>query len=173
MRRASRLRGHSASPNMLTRSRWAATSGSSQGFDGAAPEAETLTGTWQADAPLMHAQNLGAKDDLKLVDEPLGVGRSQELAHLDGSRLVVLLALPAKSCACKPSRGGRKRASRDPAEHRRERRVKLVVMNPPRHAEHVNDVFRSSACGAQSCEGGLMQPGEGPIPILTRRAGSL
>ena len=67
------------------------------------------------------------------------------------------------------SRGGRKRASRDPAEHRRERRVELVGMNPLRHAEHVRDVFRSSACGAWSCEGGVMQSGEGPIPILSRR----
>ena len=57
------------------------------GVNGAAPVAETLTGLagWQADAPLlMHAQDLGAKDDLVLTDEPLGVGRSQELAHLDG-----------------------------------------------------------------------------------------
>ena len=41
-----------------------------QGFNGAAPEAETLTGTWQADAPVMHAQDLGAKGDLVLIDEP-------------------------------------------------------------------------------------------------------
>ena len=41
-----------------------------QGFNGAAPEAETLTSTWQADAPVMHAQDLGAKGDLVLIDEP-------------------------------------------------------------------------------------------------------
>ena len=41
-------------------------------------------------------------------------------------------------------------------------------MNPPRHAEHVRDVFRSSACQTWSCEGGVMQSGEGPIPTLTR-----
>ena len=57
-----------------------------QGFNGAAPVAETLTGTWQPDAPLMHAQDLGAKGDLVLIDEPFGIGRPQELAHLDGSR---------------------------------------------------------------------------------------
>ena len=45
----------------------------------AAPMAETLTSTWQAEAPLMHAQDLGAKDDLVLIDEPLGVSESQEL----------------------------------------------------------------------------------------------
>ena len=48
-----------------------------QGFHDAAPVAETLTGTWQADAPLMHALDLGAKGDLVLIDEPFGVGRSK------------------------------------------------------------------------------------------------
>ena len=87
-----------------------------QGFSGTAPVAKALAGTRQADAPLMHAQDLGAKGDLVLIDEPLGVGRSQELTHLDGSRLATLLALPAKPRACEPSRGRRKRAGRDPAE---------------------------------------------------------
>ena len=45
---------------------------------------ETLTGAWQADAPLTHAQDLGAKGDLVLIDESFGVGRPQELTHLDG-----------------------------------------------------------------------------------------
>ena len=44
-------------------------------------------------------------------------------------------------------------------------------MNPPRHAEHVRDVFRSSARGAWSCESGVVQSGEGPIPVLTVRGG--
>ena len=62
-----------------------------------------------------------------LIDKPFGTGRPQELTHLDGSRLAfLLLALPAKPRACEPSRGGRKRASRDPAEHRRQRCVELV-----------------------------------------------
>ena len=74
------------------------------------------------------------------IDEPFGIGRSQELARLDGSWLAILLVLP--------SHGGRKRASRDPAEHRRKRREELVGMNPSRHAERVRDVFRSSASGA-------------------------
>ena len=56
-----------------------------QGLNGATPVAETLTSTWQAGAPLMHAQNLGAKGELVLIDEPFGIGRPQELAHLDGS----------------------------------------------------------------------------------------
>ena len=87
-----------------------------RGLNGAAPVAESLASSWQADAPLMHAQDLGAKNDLVLIEEPLGVGRSQELTHLYGSRLAIPLALPAKPRACEPSRGGRKRASRDPAE---------------------------------------------------------
>ena len=82
-----------------------------QGFNGAAPVVETLTGTWQADAPLMHAQDLGAKGDLVLID---------------GSRLATLLALPAEPRASKPSCSRRKRASRNPAEHRRERRMSMT-----------------------------------------------
>ena len=112
----------------------------------------------------MHAQDLGANDDLVLIDEAFGVGRPQELAHLDGPGLAIFLELPAKPRACEPSRGRRKRASRDTTEHRRQRRVELVGKNPPTHAEHVRDVFRSSAKEARSCESGVMQPGEGPIP---------
>ena len=94
----------------------------------------------------MHVQDLEAKDDLVLIDEL----RSQELSDLDGSRHAILLALPAKPRACKPSRGvGRKRASRDPAEHRPQCRVELAGMNPSRHTEHVRDVFRPSACGLE------------------------
>ena len=119
-----------------------------QGFNGCAPVAETLTSTRQADAALMHAQDLGAKGGLVLIDESCGVGRPLELTHLDGRRLATLLALPAKPRACEPSRGGRKRASRDPAEHRRERRVKLVGVDPSRHAGHVRNVLRSSVGGA-------------------------
>ena len=55
-RMALRMHGHSALPNMLTRSRSAATRGSrlTQG----------LTGSQQADAPLVHVQSLGAEFDL-------------------------------------------------------------------------------------------------------------
>ena len=38
------------------------------------------------------------------------------------------------------------------AEHRRQCRVELVGIDPPRHAEHVRDVLRSSARGAWSRE---------------------
>ena len=31
-----------------------------------------------------------------LIHDPLGVGRAQELSHLDGSRLAIFLALPAE-----------------------------------------------------------------------------
>ena len=118
-----------------------------QGFKGAAPVAETLTGTWQPDAPPMHAQDLGAKGDL-LIDEPFGIGLPQELAHLDGSRLATLLPLPAKPRASKPPRGREESVPADiQAEHRRERRVELVGVNPSRHAEHTRDVFRPRACG--------------------------
>ena len=61
---------------------------------------EALTGAGQADAPLMHAQDLGAEDDLMLVHNSLGVDRAQELAHLDVPRLAIFLALPAEpACA--------------------------------------------------------------------------
>ena len=42
----------------------------------------------------MHAQDLGAKDGLVLVDESFGVCRLQEFAHLGRSRLAIFLALP-------------------------------------------------------------------------------
>ena len=64
----------------------------------------------QAPGRLMHAQDLGAKGDLVLIDESFGVGRSQELTHIDGSRLATLLALPAEPPVSKPS-CRRKRAS--------------------------------------------------------------
>ena len=41
-----------------------------QGFNCAAPVAKALAGTRQADAPVVHAQDLGAEDDLVLIDEP-------------------------------------------------------------------------------------------------------
>ena len=61
-----------------------------------------------------------------LIDEPFGTGRPQELAHFDRSRLAILLTLPAEPRASEPSRGRKKHASRNPAEHRGERRVELV-----------------------------------------------
>ena len=60
---------------------------------------------------------------------------------------------------------------RDPAEQGRQRRMELVGLNPPRHAEHVRDVFRSSASGAWSCESGAVKTGEGPISVFTRGSG--
>ena len=57
--RTCRMHAHSALPNMLTRSRSAAISGSSgavghHGLNGAAPVAESLAGPGSTDAPLMH-----------------------------------------------------------------------------------------------------------------------
>ena len=40
-------------------------------------------------------------------------------------------------------------------------------MNPPRHAERVRDVFRSSGSGAWGCESGVVQAGKGPIQVFT------
>ena len=106
--RASRdMHGRSdVATNMLTRiPRSAATSGSSVP---SATGGSMVPRQWQrpSQAPgrlmthtLMHAQDLGTEDDLVLVHEPLGVGRSQKLSHLDGSGFAVLLALPAEPCA--------------------------------------------------------------------------
>ena len=55
---------------------------------------------------------------------------------------------------------GEKRVGRDPAEYGRQRRVELVGVNPPRHAEHVRDVLMCSArvpVRAWSCESGVVQ----------------
>ena len=134
------------------------------GLDGAAPVAKTLASAVQADAPLMHAQDLGAEDDLVLVHKPLGVGRAQELSHLDGSRFAVLDSLPAEPRAREPTVGWEERAGGDPTECR----VELVGADPPRHAGHVRDVFRASASGARVHEDGVVQASEGPIPVLAQ-----
>ena len=64
----------------------------------------------------MRAQDLQTGDDLVLVHKPLGVGRSQELSHLDGPRLAIFLALPAEPRARKPPGGRGERACRDSEE---------------------------------------------------------
>ena len=89
---------------------------SHQGFDGAAPVTKTFASAGNADASLMHAQDLGAEDDLMLVHELLGEGRAQELSRLDGSRLAVFLSLPEEPRAREPMGGQEERASGDPAE---------------------------------------------------------
>ena len=58
-----------------------------QGFDGAAPVAEAPESDRQTDTPPVHAQGLGAEDDLLLVDKPFGIGRAQKLPHLMGRGL--------------------------------------------------------------------------------------
>ena len=74
-----------------------------QGLNGAVPVA--LAGARQADAPLVHAQDLGAEDDLVLIDKPLGSRRPQELYHLDRSQHAVLLAMAAEPRACQGAAG--------------------------------------------------------------------
>ena len=59
----------------------------------------------------MHVQSLGAEVHLGQVHQALGVGRAEELAHLDGTRFTVLLALPAKPCPCEPP-GSRRQGAR-------------------------------------------------------------
>ena len=51
-----------------------------------------------------------------LIDKPLGVGRPQELARLDGSRLAIFLALPPEPRAREPAGSREKRARGDLAE---------------------------------------------------------
>ena len=101
-----------------------------QGFDGAAPVTKAVAGARQADAPLMRTQDLGAEDDLMLIDKPFG---AQKLPHLDGSRFAVLLALPAEPRSCEPASGRGKRASGNPAD-----------------TAHVRVVFRASASGVRA-----------------------
>ena len=62
------------------------------------PVAQSFTRPRQVDAPLMHVQSLGAEVHLGQVHQALGVSRAEELAHLDGTRFAVPLALPAKPC---------------------------------------------------------------------------
>ena len=80
-----------------------------------------------------------------LIHEPSSVGRTQELSHLGGPRLAILLALPAEPRAREPRNGRGKRGCGDPAEEGRQRHVHLVGVNPTRYAQHVRDVLRASA----------------------------
>ena len=89
----------------------------------------------------------------------------QELAHLDGSQLAILLTLPAQPRAREPLGGQRERASGDPAEEGRQGRVDLVGVHPARNVEQVRDVLRASA-RSQRCEGRVVQTDEGPIPVF-------
>ena len=68
------------------------------------------------------------------------------------------MGLPAEPRARESAGSRGKRASSDPAEHDRQRRVELVGVHPPRHAEHVRDVF-----GAWGCESGVVQASKKPI----------
>ena len=99
-----------------------------------------------------------------LVHEPPGVGRTQELTHLDGPRLVILLALPTEPRAREPPGGRRKCTCRDRAVKSTQRRMYLCWREP--ELQHVRDVLRPSARGARYS---AMQAGEGPILVLTRR----
>ena len=90
VRKAWRRHGHSALPKHVDqikvgRDKRLGRAVGHQGFDGAPPVGGALASAKQTDAPLVHAQGLGAKGDLMLIDEPFGIGRPQELAHLDGS----------------------------------------------------------------------------------------
>ena len=155
------MHGHSALPNMLTRSRSAATSCSSVPLAAKGSMPRQWQRPSQAPGKLMPHWCMRRP---VLIDELVGVGGPQELTHLDGSRL----ALPAEPRSCEPPCGRRKRASRDPTEQGRQRRMELVGVNPPRHAEHVRDVFPSSASEAWCCESGVVEAGKGPIPVFTR-----
>ena len=64
----------------------------------------------------MHLQGLGAQMHLGNVDEALGIGGAQELAHLDGARLAVFLSLPAKPRTREPPGRRRQSACGDPTK---------------------------------------------------------
>ena len=96
-----------------------------------------------------------------LVHKPPGVGRAQELSHLDGPRLAIFLALPAEPRAREPACGRGEPACRDPADQGGQRRMKLVGVDPTRYAQHVRDVHRAGAGGAPGSEGSVVQTSEG------------
>ena len=110
-------------------------------FDRAAPMTQGFACPWQVDTPLMHVQGLGAKVHLRQIHQTLGVGRAKELTHLDGTRLAVLLALPAEPCPSEPSGGRGQGASGDLAEQRGKRSMYLVGMNPARDIEQICNVL--------------------------------
>ena len=71
------MRGHSALPNMLTRSRSAANSGSKEPFATGSMVLRQRHRPSQAPGRLMPrwcSQDLGAEDDMVLIHELLGVG---------------------------------------------------------------------------------------------------
>ena len=77
-----------------------------QGFNRASPVTQGFARPWQVDTPLVHVQSLGAQVHLSQVHKAFGVGRAEELAHLDGARFAILLTLPAEPRACEPPGGG-------------------------------------------------------------------
>ena len=79
-----------------------------------------------------------------LVHELLGVGRSQELTHPDGSRFAMFLALPAEPRAREPA-GSRW----EPAK---------ILQKKARYVQQVRDVLRTSARGPSK---GWFQPASG------------
>ena len=97
-RRALRMHGKLVLPNMLTRSRPAATRGSrvplaTTGSMVPPPRTQGVASTWQTDAHWCMCKRLGAEFDLVLVHELLGVSRTQQFAHLDGPRLAAVVFL--------------------------------------------------------------------------------
>ena len=107
VRRAARMWGHSAVAKhvdkvQVSRDQRLERAYEHQRFNRASPVAQSFTRPRQVDAPLMHVQSLGAEVHLGQVHQALGVGRAEELAHLDGARFAIFLALPAEPCPCEP-----------------------------------------------------------------------
>ena len=138
-----------------------------QRFNRASPVTQGPAGPRQVDTPLVHVQGLGAEVHLGQVHEALGVGRAEELAHLDGTRFAVLLALPAKPCPCEPPGSRRQGACGDPAKQSGQRCMNLVSMNPARNIEQVSDVLRTSPSRTWSSESRVVHTREGPVPRWT------
>ena len=85
---------------------------------------QSLASTRQADAPLVHVQRLGAKTDLVLVHELLGVGRATAARPILMGRGLAVFSCVA-SRAARAGATGRLKGS-EPAETLQKRAAKAV-----------------------------------------------
>ena len=105
---------------------------------------------------MLHVQRLGAETDLMLFHGLHGVGRAQQLAHLD----CLPFFLRCQQSRVRVSQRAVLQIRANPAKEE----LNLVTIHPPSHVQQASAVLRSSTGWAKSGEGRTMQTGEGPVP---------
>ena len=107
--------------------------------------------------PLMHAQNLGAKADRRSSPILMGLGLPLFL-RCQQSRVRVSHRAAGGSVPAEIRQNTAESAAWSLLARIRRGTLSMSVTCSARRT-----------CGARSSDGGVMQPGKGPIPVLTRR----